>query len=87
MDRVFEGSVGALGTFFVGVFADIFLFGSGMTNIQIAAALGQAMFLMAFIPWILCLIFYTFAYRTYPGDFEKMRKKLEQRGKELEKTK
>nr|MDO8097583.1 MFS transporter [Candidatus Njordarchaeota archaeon] len=87
LDRVFEGSVGALGTFFVGVFADIFLFGSGMTSAQIAAALGQAMFLMAFIPWTLCLIFYTLAYKTYPGDFEKMRKILEQRGKELEKTK
>jgi MFS family permease len=87
VDRVFEGSVGALGTFFVGVIADITLFGSGMTHAAIAAALGWAMFLMAAIPWTLCLIFYTLVYRTYPKDFAACRESLECRRKELEKTK
>jgi MFS family permease len=69
VDRVFEGSVGALGTFFVGVITDITLLHSGMGHFQIAQALGSAMFLMAVIPWILCLIFYTLVYKTYPKDF------------------
>jgi MFS family permease len=85
VDRVFEGSVGALGTFFVGVIADITLGGSsGMT---VASALGLAMFVMAAIPWTLCLIFYTMVYRNYPKDFAACRESLECRRKELEKTK
>ncbi|WXG44649.1 MAG: MFS transporter [Promethearchaeati archaeon SRVP18_Atabeyarchaeia-1] len=87
VDRVFEGSVGALGTFFVGVITDITLFGSGMGHFEIAQALGSAMFLMAVIPWAFCLLFYTLVYRTYPKDFATCREKLECRGKELEKIK
>jgi MFS family permease len=87
VDRVFEGSVGALGTFFVGVIADISLFGSGMTKPEIASALGSAMFLMAAIPWAFCLIFYTFVYKSYPKDYATCRENLECRGKELEKMK
>jgi MFS family permease len=87
VDRVFEGSVGALGTFFVGVIADITLFGSGMSSTEIASALGSAMFLMAVIPWTLCLIFYTMVYRNYPRDFAACRESLECRRKELEKMK
>jgi MFS family permease len=87
VDRVFEGSVGALGTFFVGVITDITLFGTSLTNFEIASALRLAMFLMAVIPWILCLIFYTMVYRNYPRDFGACRESLECRRKELEKTK
>jgi MFS family permease len=87
VDRVFEGSVGALGTLFVGIIADVTLFGSGMTDAQIASALGSAMFIMAIIPWTLCLIFYTLVYFTYPRDYERCRTCLEQRGRELEKMK
>ncbi|WXG47279.1 MAG: MFS transporter [Candidatus Atabeyarchaeum deiterrae] len=101
VDRVFEGSVAALGTVFVGAASLLFGFIQpplGMTvpefraanpaaAVANTAALGQAMFLVAVIPWILCLIFYTLAYKTYAVDAEKMRKKLEQRGRELEKMK
>jgi MFS family permease len=87
VDRVFEGSVGALGTFFVGVIADSTLFHSSMSYAEIASALGSAMFIMAFVPWILCLIFYTIGYFTYPRDFERCRTCLEERGRELEKMK
>ena len=87
VDRVFEGSVGALGTFFVGVIADITLLHSGMLPSEIASALGVAMFLMAAIPWTLCLIFYTFVYRNYPKDFAACRESLECRRKDLEKMK
>jgi MFS family permease len=86
VDRVFEGSVGALGTFFVGVLVDATL-KYPMTNAQIASALGSAMFIMAIIPWTLCLIFYTLVYFTYTRDFERCRACLEDRRRELEKTK
>jgi hypothetical protein len=42
------------------------------------------MFIVAVVSWILCLLFYTFLYKTYPGDAERIRKTLEQRRKELE---
>jgi MFS family permease len=92
LDRVFEGSVGALGTFFVGIVADATLFsksgpGGSVTYAQVASALGSAMFIMAMIPWTLCLIFYTIGYFTYPRDYETCRTCLQERGKELEKMK
>jgi tellurite resistance protein TehA-like permease len=71
----------------VGVIADSTLFHSSMSYAEIASALGSAMFIMAFVPWILCLIFYTIGYFTYPRDFERCRTCLEERGRELEKMK
>jgi hypothetical protein len=82
VDRVFEGSVGALGTLFVGLFAD-YLSRSGVPNA--AAALGDSMFVIAVIPWIVCLVLYTLAYRTYPKDKSTLRLAMENRRKELEK--
>lgn len=43
-------------------------------------ALAYGMFLVALIPWTLCLILYTLVYKTYPKDAEKMRKILANRG-------
>jgi MFS family permease len=82
VDRVFEGSVGALGTLFVGLFAD-YLTTSGVPNA--AAALGDSMFVIAVVPWIACLILYTLAYTTYPRDKATLRQAMENRRKELEK--
>jgi len=45
------------------------------------------MFIVAVISWILCLLFYTFVYKTYSSDAQKIRKILEQRRKELEEIK
>ena len=50
-------------------------------------ALEQGMFIVAVISWILCLLFYTFVYKTYSSDAQKIRKILEQRRKELEEIK
>jgi len=93
VDRVFEGSVASLGTVIVGFIAG--LLGYVAPSVAIdqlpkavtvtnTTALGQGMFIAAVIPWILCLIFYTFVYKTYPGDREKTRQVLEKRRLELE---
>jgi MFS family permease len=96
VDRVFEGSSAALGTVVVGLIAGFL--GYTTPGMQISdlpdavritdmTALAHGMFIVALISWILCLIFYTFVYKTYPGDAEKIRKILEQRRQELEEMK
>ncbi len=92
IDRMLEGSFAALGTVFVGITAAIFGYTTppvGM-NINLLSAtvrntnmiaLAWGMFLTALIPWIICLILYSFVYKTYPKDYEKIRKILEERVK------
>jgi MFS family permease len=95
VDRVFEGAVAALGTLIVGAVAVIFGYITPPLGTPISAlpdpwrianmvALAQAMFWVALIPWILCLIFYTFVYKTYPKDVERIHKVLQERRKEME---
>jgi MFS family permease len=95
VDTLVEGSVGALGTFLVGAIAEI-VFGYQTPTVEIPSlppavratnmlAISRAMFFIAFVPWTLCLIFYTLVYLTYPRDAEKLRKTMEQRKKEIEK--
>ncbi len=96
VDRVFEGGIAALGTVFVSAVAAFLGYVTPIgeigslppavryTNMM---ALSQAMLWVAVIPWIFCLIFYTFVYKTYPKDAEKIRTLLEQRRKELENQK
>jgi MFS family permease len=92
VDRMFEGSFAALGTVFVGLAADGFGYHTPPIGVEIKSlpasirytnmmALAWAMFLVALIPWILCLILYTFLYKSYPKDYEKMRTILEERVK------
>jgi hypothetical protein len=59
----------------------------GVGAVADVTALAQGMFIVALISWIPCLLFYTFVYRTYPSDAEKIRRTLEQRRKELEEMK
>jgi MFS family permease len=93
VDRVFEGGVAAVGTVIVGVVAAFLGYVTPIGPIELLPpavryanmmALSQAMLWVAVIPWICCLIIYTFVYKTYPGDAEKIRTLLEQRRKELE---
>jgi MFS family permease len=92
IDRVFEGSVGALGTILVGLAAAFFGYQTPPLGADISSlsnelrmrnmvALAYGMFLVALIPWILCLILYTLVYKTYYKDAEQMRKVLEQRAR------
>nr|MDO8133527.1 MFS transporter [Candidatus Njordarchaeum guaymaensis] len=98
VDRVFEGSFMALGTVIAGWVAVIFGYVAPAPGQEISMmpaamratnmmALGYGMFFSAAIPWAICLFFYTLAYKTFPRDAERLRKSLEQRGKEMEKTK
>ncbi len=95
VDRVFEGAVAALGTVIVGFVAAIFGYITPPIGTPISSlpdpwrvanmvALAQAMFWVALIPWILCLILYTFAYKTYPKDLERIHKVLQKRREEME---
>ncbi|MFX1496734.1 MAG: spinster family MFS transporter [Promethearchaeota archaeon] len=97
VDRVFEGSFGALGSIFVSIVAASFGFitpplGTVVSDLPVDSvlritnmqALAMGMFLVALIPWIICLILYTLVYFTYPKDYEKMRVFLENRAKKLE---
>jgi MFS family permease len=98
VDRVFEGSFMALGTVIAGWVAVIFGYVApapgqeiGMMPAAVRAtnmmSLAYGMFFSAAIPWTICLIMYTLAYKTFPHDAERLRKSMEQRGKELEKMK
>ncbi|MHA1310043.1 MAG: MFS transporter [Candidatus Helarchaeota archaeon] len=93
VDRMFEGSAASLGTIFVGVAATFFGFITPPIGTEISSlppairytnmmALANGMFFVALIPWILCLVLYTFVYFTYPKDYEKMRQILKARAQE-----
>jgi MFS family permease len=92
VDRMFEGAFAALGTVFVGLVAAGFGYitppiGADLSTLPYRlanmTALAWGMFLVALIPWIICLIIYSFVYLTYPKDYEKMRITLEERAKKL----
>jgi len=94
VDRMFEGAFAALGTVFVSLVATGFGYITPPINVDIntlplafrivnMTALAWGMFLVALIPWTLCLIFYSFVYLTYPKDYEKTRILLEERAKQL----
>ncbi len=95
IQRLFEGSTAATGTLIVGFLAEAF-FGyitpkRGLSINEIPEAirianinaLANAMLVATVIPWIFCLIIYTFVYLTYPKDRERLRHVLIQRQKEL----
>jgi MFS family permease len=93
VDRLFEGAFGALGTVFVSLVATAIGYHNPPIGVDLATlpyrvtnmiALAWGMFITALIPWIICLILYTFIYFTYPKDYEKMRVFLENRAKKLE---
>jgi MFS family permease len=44
-------------------------------------ALAQGMFWTAFVPWIICLLFYTLLYFTYPKDRDTIKKQLQDRNR------
>ena len=94
LDIMFESAFGALGSVFVGLAAAGFGYitppiGADVSTLPYRVinmtALAWGMFITALIPWIICLILYTFIYFTYPKDYKEMRVFLEQRAKKLEK--
>ena len=90
LDRLFEGSVAASGTLIVGYLAEkLFNYvtpGPGgiaslspeqrMHNID---ALAKAMALSTAVPWIFCLLLFTFVYFTYPNDRDRTKEILRER--------
>ena len=92
VDRLFEGSVAATGTLIVGLIAD-HLFGydknanatiSGTVNN--VYALSYAMLIATVVPWVICLLFYSFIYFTYPKDRDAAKDKLMRRRIELQES-
>jgi len=90
VDRLFEGSIAATGTLIVGLIAD-HLFGYDKTanatipgTVNNVYALSYAMLIATVVPWVICLLFYSFIYLTYPKDRDAAKQKLILRKKELE---
>ncbi|MFW9921825.1 MAG: spinster family MFS transporter [Candidatus Thorarchaeota archaeon] len=95
IDRLFEGAIAASGTLIVAGLA-VWAFGfqnppeggtiADLSPTVIASnidAIAWAMIIATCIPWFLCMIFYTFAYFTYPKDRDNAKKVLLQRQQEL----
>jgi len=67
-----EGAVAASGNFWVGYLAEhIFGFDRADLGSNSAEALGQAMFWVHVVPWIICALFYTTLHYAYPRDLER----------------
>lgn len=95
VDRLFEGSVAASGTLIVALLAEG-IFGyvqpdpGGIDTLPQDVltnninAIAYALIISTCVPWFLCLIIYSFAYRTYPEDREACKQRLLERKKVLE---
>ncbi|HME53607.1 MAG TPA: MFS transporter [Candidatus Lokiarchaeia archaeon] len=84
VDRLFEGSAAALGTVLVTLVATSYGLSDTASNVVNANALAWGMFLVALIPWIICLIVYTLVYLTYPKDIAKARAIIKAQAEEAE---
>ncbi|HME51663.1 MAG TPA: MFS transporter [Candidatus Lokiarchaeia archaeon] len=84
VDSMFEGSLAAFGPLIVTYVATAFGYQNPQQGQVFTAAqkfanatpLAMGLFISCFIPWIICLIIYTFVYFTYPKDMERIRNKL-----------
>ncbi len=95
IDRLFEGSIAASGTLIVGFLAEkMFNYITPSRGVSIqdlpdpirlnnVEALANAMILATVFPWLLCLLFFTLVYFTYPTDRDRMKRILLQRQREL----
>ena len=93
LDNFFGGSIGAVGTFLVALFAQyIFGYQTPPTNLDISqlsntfrlnnlTALGNALVISTTIPWLICLLIYMLVYWTYPKDRDRMKNNLLERKK------
>jgi MFS family permease len=75
IDRLFEGSIAASGTYIVALFANrLFNYSDAVvdkgstTNIL---ALSNALLIATIVPWVICLLIYSFVYFSYPKDRDK----------------
>ncbi|MGC9777702.1 MAG: MFS transporter [Candidatus Heimdallarchaeota archaeon] len=72
VDRLFEGSIAASGTYLVALFANrVFGYSNeiwhkgSLSNI---IAMSNALLICTIVPWTICLLVYSFVYFTYPKD-------------------
>ena len=72
VDRLFEGSIAASGTYFVALIAEKAFHYSNEAidkgSIENILAISNSMLICTIVPWVICLAFYTFIYFTYPKD-------------------
>jgi MFS family permease len=78
VDRLFEGSIAASGTYLVALFANrIFDYNDAIRyTTENVLALSNALLITTIIPWVICLAFYSFIYFTYPKDRDIARKEM-----------
>jgi ABC-type transporter Mla maintaining outer membrane lipid asymmetry permease subunit MlaE len=72
IDRLFEGSIAAAGTYLVALIANR-IFGyselsAAKGTLSNILAMSNALLVTTIIPWAVCLFVYTFVYFTYPKD-------------------
>lgn len=99
IDRLFEGSIAASGTAIVAAIAGALGFVDPGPGVEISSldpstiatninAMAWGIVIATAIPWTLCLIFYSFLYKTYPKDRDRTRKKImEERKLDIQKMK
>jgi MFS family permease len=86
VDRLFEGSIAASGTYLVALFAEnVFGYSNAPADIGTLSnilAMSNALLVCTIGPWVICLLVYFFVYLTYPKDRdEALQKRLEKEQK------
>jgi MFS family permease len=98
VDRLLENLIASFGTVFVMLFAKMFGFVDPGVGVDVSSlpmegirqtnmmALAYGMLITAVIPWLLCVILYSFVYLTYPKDLAAIKKRMEERALETNKN-
>ncbi len=86
IDRLFEGSIAASGTYLVALFANrLFKYSDAAIDKGSTAnilALSNSLLIATIVPWVICLLIYSFVYFSYPKDRDRKLTEDKQRKEE-----